>query len=211
MINPLLGDADQRCPTGWHMLDIPKAGYQGYSGVSLAAANVLRVREGKVVARLYHPEGDVAGLFCDDTSCVMLDRVGRRGKLMADGPGVHLLKARLPWSKHPVELPEDAPLRAMGVQHYPFSVLTHVVVTRSMPSDVQWAMTRAYTSEAMTRFGGLPVLGCPDGDISGLERVRWPDGVTVFAAVPGGPSRCEEWADELAELLFEVEVEPWSG
>jgi len=163
----------------------------------------------RVCARLYHPKGgDVAGLYTDRSEFRMVGKAGKNGKLMADAAGVELLKAKLPWSSGPVALGPDTLLGAMGMEHYPFSVLTHVLVSAYMPSDLLAAMVKAYSFPAMQKYGGLPVLGLPchpgkdNGriDVAGLELVRWPEGVKILAT-------SEDLADWIADVIFEVEVE----
>lgn len=210
--NPLLNAevANPVCPTGWHELQLPRSGYKGHDELTLRAANVLRVwtapeTDPRVVARLYTPDGEVAGLYTDRMERKMLPEVDQFGKLMADAPGVELLKGRLPWAKEPVELAKDTLLGAMGLKHYPFSALSHVLVTAYMPSDLMEAMVRAYRLDAMLKYGGLPVLAVtdrpPDGvDLCALEQVRWPPGITLLAT-------SERLADQVADVLFEVEVD----
>jgi hypothetical protein len=189
-------------------MPLPKPGYQGFTEVSLQAADVLRVmertksRDERIVARLYSPQGAVVGLYTDRQEFKMLRGTDKRGVLMADAPGVEFLKGKIPWGKVPIPLPRESMLGAMGVEHYPFSELSHVVVTDYMPSDLLSAMVKAYGINAMVKYGGLPVLGCPASDVSGLDRVKWPEGVTILAMT-------EALADRIAEVLFEVDVEVW--
>jgi hypothetical protein len=125
---------------------------------------------------------------------------------MADAPGVEFLKGMLPWGNGPAVLGKDTLLGAMGIKHYPFSVLTHVLVTAYMPSDLLNGMVRAYRLDAMMKYGGLPVLGLPligepsHEDTSGLEQVKWPEGVKILAT-------SEKLADWIADFVFEVEVD----
>lgn len=215
--NPLLETqiTQPECPTGWHEMKLPRSGYQGHDEITLRAANVLRVwapdleTDPRVCAKLYHPSGNVAGLYTDRGEFKMVGKAGRNAKLMADAAGVELLKGKLPWSRGPVELGPDTLLGAMGIKHYPFSVLSHVVVTSYMPSDLLAAMVKAYSLPAMQKYGGLPVLGLPHlgepphDDTSGLELVRWPEGVKLLAIT-------EELADWIADFIFEVEIDVFS-
>jgi hypothetical protein len=213
--NPLLeGNTSgpvQTCPTGWHDMRLPRAGIYGHDEITLRASGVLRVYEPdlntspRVVARLYHPKGgDVAGMFTDRGEYMMLGKAGKRSKLMADAAGVELLKGKLPWAAGPVKLAPGTLLGAMGMEFYPFSTLSHVVVTGPMPSDLLDAMVKAYRMDNMMKYGGLPVLGCPEGadaiDLGGLELVRWPEGITVLATG-------EKLADQISDQIFDVEVE----
>ncbi len=217
--NPLLNmiptATQPECATGWHDMRLPKSGYQGHNEITLRAANVVRVwapdlnTDPRVCARLYHPKGgDVAGLYTDRSEYKMVGKAGKRGKLMADSPGVEFLKGKVPWGSGPITLGPETLLGAMGLDHYPFSVLTHVVVTGYMPSDMLTAMVKAYTIGAMLKYSGLPVLGVPlipgpdNGklDVSGLEAVRWPEGVTLLAT-------SAELADAISDVLFEVEID----
>lgn len=211
--NPLLNGAASgptpTCPTGWYEMKLPHDGYKGHSAITLQAADILRIynpdldTDPRVVTRLYHPHGDVAGLFTDRCEFRMLGKVGKCGKLMADYAGVAFLKGKIPWGKDPIALPGGTLLGAMGMKYYPFSRLTNVMVTGLGPFDMLTAMIRAYRADAMLKYGGLPVLGCPDGDVSALDAVRWPEGITVLAT-------SEKLADQVANLLFEVEVEVWN-
>lgn len=214
LLNGLVGEAaNPECPTGWHDMRLPRPGYQGHTELTLRAANVLRVwapdlnTDPRVCARLYHPKGgDVAGLYTDRSEFKMVGKAGRNGKLMADAAGAELLKGKLPWANGPVELAPDTLLAAMGMKHYPFSVLSHVLVTAYMPSDLLAAMVKAYAFPTMLKYGGLPVLGLPlcgappHADTSGLELVRWPEGVKILAT-------SETLADWIADFVFDVEVE----
>jgi hypothetical protein len=196
-------------------MKLPKPGYQGHTDVTLRAAGVLRVynpdlnTSPRVCARLYHPKGgDVAGLYTDRSEFRMVGKAGRNGKLMADAAGVELLKGKLPWANGPVELAPDTLFRALGMTYYPFSVLTHVLVCAYMPSDLLAAMVKAYRLDVMQKYGGLPVLGLPmhpgpdNGsiDATGLELVRWPEGVKLLTTT-------EELADLVSEQIFELEVD----
>jgi len=216
--NPLLDGTSTgpapTCATGWHEMRLPRDGYKGHSTLTLTAADICRVHapdlntDPRVCSRLYHPGGDVCGLFTDRSEFMMLEKRGKRGKLMADAAGVWLLKGKLPWGKVPIPLDPSSLLAAMGVKNYPFSVLSHVVVTGPMPSDMLDAMVRAYRLDAMMAYGGLPVLGLPDNDPSGLEQVKWPK-VKILAYSKSGSS--EKLADLISDVLFEVEVEVLDG
>lgn len=213
--NPLLGQPHRRdCPTGWDRLPPVPDGWRGYSAMTLAASGVVRLwgahfGRPAVCSRLYHPDsGAIAGLYTENGEAVKLQgHAGRGSKVLADEPGQQFLCRWLPRSSEPILNPADSWYASLGIKYMPFSRLTHVLVVAGGPADLLDGVVAVCGIPVLRKCGGVPVLCMPrkprvsDIDLAGLEKIRWPKGVTVLA-------RGAELADQIAEQIF-IDVEEW--
>lgn len=199
------------CPTGWDSLPLWQGGYRDHSALSVQAAEVIRAVQRPdgphAVSRLYWPTGHVAGLYADDGKRRMLPRTGNRGKVMADLGGVAMMRGRVPWgTSGPVELPLESPFRRLGLFHYPYSVISRVLITAGGPNELLLAMQTVSRPDVIREYMGIPVLCLPplpkgDGpDAGGLESVRWPDGVILTVTDPA-------LEDCVSGAVFDLETE----
>lgn len=215
--NPLL---DLRpapvCPTGWHGFPSPPGGYRGHSETAILAADVVRElqRSGRPsvgVSRLYTGRGEIAGLVTDGGERTLLADAPPTGHLLADLPGVAMLRGQIPWggAQGPVALPQESAWRRLGLHQYPYSVISRVLITVGGPAELMGAIVLARRPEIVREYLGLPVLCLPwrvpgVPDTTGLEAVQWPEGVIATALTP-------ELAEDVAEIVFEVDAEAWPG
>ncbi|MBT8428291.1 MAG: hypothetical protein KJN79_00115 [Gammaproteobacteria bacterium] len=213
--NPLLDrpELEPACPTGWRDMAFPPGPYHGHSELAIRSSGVLRLfevsgREPCVCARLWHPSGMIAGLYTEQGECVrMVGHAGRCNKVMGDAFAIGVLQRKIPWAKEAIRIPETHPLWALGLGYFPFSYLSHILVTMGSPADLLSAMVEASGIASLRRYGGCPVFCLPslvDGgpDLGALSRIQWPNGVTVLATGA-------DLADKVAEECFDVEVEEY--
>lgn len=210
--NPLL--APPSCPTGWDNLPSMAGGYLGYSEMALLAADVVRELPRSpgppaAVSRLYTGRGQIAGLVTDGGERLLLPDTTPTGHLLADLAGVAMLRGRVPWSgaQGPVALPQDSAWRRLGLHQYPYSVISRVLITAGGPGELMAAVVLARQPDIVREYLGMPVLCLPwrsfgIPDTAGLEAVRWPEGVIATALTP-------ELAEDVSEVVFEVDAEPW--
>jgi hypothetical protein len=157
----------------WQALTIPQHDFGGLRPLELQVADVVRFDEQhRPVVRIYSPRGENRGLRepRDDM-----------GGLMADFPGVALLRGKL--SNEPIPLPPGTGLPDK-LKTYPFSGVRYVAIGTSLQDFcklVKWAST----PDTWERYGGVPVIGAiGEGDADELGDVDWPKGLT-FVVIKG--------------------------
>lgn len=131
--------------------------------------------ENLVVTRAWTPKGTAIG-FYDGISHKDINGEAYQPMdfLLADAPGVEWLKGNLPSDKRPI--PKGVPLRDQGLEFYPYTGITNVLVTcdlKGLYSGMVWVSKM----EQQKRFGGMPVIAFARGKPGTLWYVNWGDTV----------------------------------